>query len=80
MANYRDKKYYNEYISALKKLIDAQNRAREFFPSVHLRPLEEPPELTLKGRRVFQQLNKAYQIYSEKSKAWRDYLKGNGME
>jgi hypothetical protein len=79
MGNNRDKKYYNEYISALKKLIDAQNKAREFFPLVPLRPTDEPQELTLQGRRVFQRLKKAYKVYSDKSKAWRNYLKVNGM-
>ena len=75
MRNNRQKKYYGEYISALKKLIDAQNKAREFFPSIPLKPTEEPPELTLNGRKVFHRLNKAYKVYAEKSRAWRDYLK-----
>lgn len=73
----RRKKYYGEYILALKKLVDAQNQAREYFPAIPLRPAAEPPELTSKGKRVFQRLNKAYKVYAEKSRAWRDYLKAS---
>ena len=75
MRNSRQKKYYQEYLFALKKLIDAQNRAREYFPAVPLRPTAAPSELTSNGRKVLQRLNKAYETYAEKSKAWRDFIK-----
>lgn len=74
MENHQYKIYYNQYISALKKLIDAQNKARKLFPSILLPVEEENPDWTLKEKMVVKQLNKAYKVYAEKSKAWRNYL------
>ena len=68
-------KDYNEYISALKKLVEAQNKAREYGALFPLQPGEESPDLTLKGKKAFQRLNKAYEVYVKKYKAWRDFLK-----
>ncbi len=79
MGANRQTKYYSQYVSALKKLIEAQNKAKEFCPSVALHPVEEHPELTSKGRRAFQRLDKAYKLYAEKSHEWRDYLKTYGL-
>ena len=49
---------YNENYSELKILIDAQNKAKEYFPSVTLRPAEKSLALTLVGKKVFLRLKK----------------------
>jgi hypothetical protein len=83
MGNRPNKKFYNgyytEYFSELKKLIDAQNEARKYFPLINLRPGEEPLELTSEGKKVFRRLNRAYKLYAKRYKAWRKSLKTSGM-
>jgi hypothetical protein len=75
MGNDLYKKNYNEYIEVLKELADSQKKAKDFFPSIPLYPVEEPPDLPLKGKEIFQQLIKAYGVYVEKYKVWRNSLK-----
>jgi hypothetical protein len=48
----------NEYFSELEKLIDARNKAREYFPPATPRPAEESPKLKLVGKKVFLRLKK----------------------
>jgi hypothetical protein len=74
MENELYTKNYKAYISALKELADAQKTAREFFPSIPLYPVEQPPDLTLEGKAVFQRLITAYEVYAEKYKVWKNSL------
>jgi len=70
---------YYEYVSALKELVDAQKKAREYSSLFPHKPTEKPSELTVKGTKAFQRLNQAYEEYAKKCRAWRDYLKGYGL-
>ena len=79
MENDTQSKIYNEYISAMKELAEAQAKARELFPSIPLYPVDEPRDLTPSGKRVFQQLIKAYETYGKKYKIWRIYKKVNAL-
>ena len=79
MDNELHNKIYEEYISALKELVDAQEKAKEFSPSIPLYPDGEPPDLTRNGRVLFHRLLKAYEIYAEKYKVWRISKKINAL-
>jgi hypothetical protein len=73
-------KIYKEYFSALEKLTETQNKAREYFPTISLYPLKAPPDLSAKGREIYEQLNKAYKEYADKSRAWRSFQKTYGLK
>jgi hypothetical protein len=70
---------YEEYISALEKLIEAQNKAKELGALFPLKPGEATPELETKGKKAFQQLNRVYEEYVNKYKMWKDCLKKHGL-
>ncbi len=72
-------KIYEEYISAMRKLADAQAKAKKFFPSIPLYPVEELPDSTFKDSEVLKQLNKAYKEYAVKYKIWRISKKLNAL-
>jgi len=70
---------YEEYISALEKLIEAQNKAKELGALFPLKPGEATPELETKGKKAFQQLNKVYEEYLKKYKVWKACLTHHGL-
>ena len=79
MDNDIHNKIYEEYISALKELVDAQEKAKEFSPAIPLYPEGEPPDLTSSGKDIFHRLMKAYEVYAEKYKIWRISKKVNAL-
>ena len=72
-------KIYKEYLSAMKELADAQEKVKEYFPSISFYPVEEPPDLSAQDKEVFRRLNKAYREYAEKYKIWRISKKVNAL-
>ena len=72
-------KIYKEYISAMRELADAQERVKEYFPTISFYPVEVPPDLTVKEKEVFHRLNQAYREYAEKYKIWRISKKINAL-
>ena len=68
---------YDEYLSALEKLIETQKKEiGAFFP---LKPGQNSPELVMKGKEAFQRLNNVYGEYAKKYRAWKDSLKTRGL-
>lgn len=70
MENDLCKKEYEEYISAMKELVEATEKARQYGSFVPSEPGEESSILTGNGRKAFQRLYKANEIYAEKYREW----------
>ena len=70
---------FDEYLNALKELNDAQNVAREFGALVPPRSTKEAPELPVEGKKAYQRLIHASEVYAKKYKAWKESLKAYGL-
>jgi flagellar hook-basal body complex protein FliE len=70
---------FDEYISALNELNDAQNEARQFGALLPLKSAGKVPDLPLAGKKAYQRLIKASEVYAKKYKAWKDSLKPYGL-
>jgi hypothetical protein len=67
-------KDYNEYISALMDLVVAQKKAKEFSALFPQKSSEKDLDLTLRGIEAINRLFKAYEVYDEKYKVWKNVL------
>ena len=63
-------KEYEEYISAMKELVAATENARQYGSFVPFEAGQESSLLTENGRKAFQRLYKANEIYAEKYMEW----------
>ena len=70
---------FDEYLSALKELNDAQNEAKEFGALLPLNSAENAKELPSAGKKAYQRLVKASEVYAKKYKAWKDSMKAYGL-
>ena len=70
---------FDEYLSALKELNDAQSVAREFGALVPPRSNKGAQELPPEGKKAYQRLVQASEVYAKKYKAWKDSLKAYGL-
>lgn len=63
-------KEYEEYISAMKELVDATENARQYGSFVPFEAGQKSSILTENGRKAFQRLYKANELYAEKYMEW----------
>jgi flagellar hook-basal body complex protein FliE len=70
---------FDEYLTALKELNDAQNEAKEYGALLPLNSEEKVKDLPLAGKRAYQRLIKASEVYAKKYKAWKESMKAYGL-
>lgn len=70
---------FDEYLSALKELNDAQNEAKEFGALLPLNTAENASHLPAAGKKAYQRLIKASEVYAKKYKAWKESMKAYGL-